>query len=51
MPIIITEIEVSVTVSDTESGRADSDNSSSKEEIIKECVEQIMAIINNKNER
>ncbi|MDB5012603.1 MAG: hypothetical protein JWQ25_805 [Daejeonella sp.] len=51
MPIIINEIEVSVAVSDSESSGADAGNNSSKEEIIKECVEQIMAIINNKNER
>ena len=51
MPIIINEIEVSVAVSDSESSSADAGSTSSKEEIIKECVEQVMAIINNKNER
>jgi len=51
MPIIINEIEVLVTVSDAESSHPDSNGASSKEEIIKECVEQVMAIINNKYER
>jgi hypothetical protein len=51
MPIIINEIEVSVTVSDAESSNTDSSGTYSKEEIIKECVEQVMAIINNKHER
>ena len=51
MPIIINEIEVSVAVSDSEATGTDTASHSLKEEIIKECVEQIMSIINNKNER
>ncbi|MDB5121299.1 MAG: hypothetical protein JWN56_2517 [Sphingobacteriales bacterium] len=51
MSIIITEVDVSVRVTDSESSNSDAGNSSMRDEIIKECVEQIMAIINNKNER
>lgn len=50
MPIIINEIEILVSVSD-DAGPSDANSPSSKEEIIKECVEQVMAIINSKNER
>jgi hypothetical protein len=52
MPIIINEIEISVTVSDSNSanstGTADG---SLKQEIVKECIEQIMEILDKKNER
>jgi hypothetical protein len=51
MPIIINEIEIIVSVADGEASSADANSASSKEEIIKECVEQVMAIINSKNER
>ena len=54
MPIVINEIEISVTVSENSSSgnsSATAQSSPSKEEIIKECVEQVMEIINQKNER
>lgn len=51
MPIIITEVDVSVRVTDAESPGSNNDNSAMREEIIKECIEQIMTIINNKSER
>nr|WP_198160735.1 DUF5908 family protein [Pedobacter panaciterrae] len=54
MPIIINEIEISVSVSDDASssgGSPQSNNIPSKEEIIKECVEQVMEILKQKNER
>ncbi|EOR94505.1 hypothetical protein ADIARSV_2351 [Arcticibacter svalbardensis MN12-7] len=54
MPILINEIEISVTVSDNPSSGSSSavdQSSSSKEEIIKECVEQVMEILNQKNQR
>ncbi|WP_449437223.1 DUF5908 family protein [Pedobacter steynii] len=54
MPIIINEIEISVTVSDDTSasgGAPQGGNMPAKEEIIKECVEQVMEILKQKNER
>jgi hypothetical protein len=51
MPIIINEIEILVTVAEGENAGTDANGPSVKEEIIKECVEQVMAIINSKNER
>lgn len=51
MPIVINEVVISVTVTDAESSSSNSNTSASKEEIIKECVELIMAMINDKNER
>jgi len=54
MPIIINEIEISVSVSDDSSnsgGSAQGNSAPSKEEIIKECVEQVMEILKQKNER
>jgi len=51
MPIIITEIEILVTVANSETAATDASSPSGKEEIIKECVEQVMAILNSKNER
>lgn len=53
MPIIINEIEISVSVSDdvSSSGAPQGSNTPSKEEIIKECVEQVMEILKQKNER
>ena len=54
MPIVINEVEISVTVSDNSSSGSSSAGdqiSSSKEEIIAACVEQVMEILNQKNER
>lgn len=52
MPIIINEIEISVEVTpNTSTGNAAQTIAVSKEEIIRECVEKIMEIINQKNER
>ena len=53
MPIIINEIEiqVEVTPNGNTSGTSSQNGSIDKEEIIKECVEKIMEIINQKNER
>lgn len=53
MPIVINEIEIAVEV--TPGSSADGGNTiganPSKEEIIKECVEKVMEIINQKKER
>ena len=55
MPIIINEIEISVEVTpDNNSGQGSGSTQNMaviKDEIIKECVEKIMEIINQKNER
>ena len=54
MPIVINEIEVSVeVVNDNNSGSSSTAVTSPevKEEIIRECVEQIMEILKQKNER
>ena len=51
MAIVINEIELSITVSDSASGSSTGMDLSVREELIKECVEQVMDIIKNKNER
>lgn len=53
MAIVINEIEVNVEVVSGASGdsSASSTATGSKEEIIRECVEKVMEIINQKNER
>lgn len=53
MPIVINEIEVNVEVVSGNSGgtTASSSVTGSKEEIVRECVEKVMEIINQKNER
>ncbi len=55
MPIVINEIEINVEVTPNNnsqgSSSAASGNASAKEAIIKECVEKVMEIINQKNER
>lgn len=55
MPIVINEIEINVEVTpnNNSNGGASpaSGNTFSKEAIIKECVEKVMEIINQKNER
>ena len=54
MPIVINEIEIAVEVTQN-NGAASGTNAavsgSSKEEIIKECVEKVMEILNQKSER
>jgi hypothetical protein len=53
MPIVINEIEVSVEVAHPAPGTAPQDvvGNVSKEEIVRECVEKVMEILNQKNER
>ena len=53
MTIVINEIEINVLVTsgDPSGHSATQGNPSSKEAIIKECVEKVMEIINQKNER
>lgn len=53
MPIVINEIEINVTVtSSPTTASTTSDNvGSSKEAIVRECVEKVLEIINQKNER
>lgn len=55
MPIIINEIEVSVDVAGSNAastGTAAAANAAiNKEEIIRECVEQVLEILARKNER
>lgn len=55
MPIIINEIEVMVEVTPSGSGSSPANGggtaTGSKDEIIRECVEKVMEIINQKNER
>ena len=55
MPIIINEIEISVEVTPDNNGNNSGGSAQNtaviKDEIIKECVEKIMEIINQKNER
>ncbi|MEX2593620.1 MAG: DUF5908 family protein [Anditalea sp.] len=52
MPIIINEIEINVQIASghPQKNASTSDNAS-REAIIKECVEKVMEIINQKNER
>lgn len=54
MPIIINEIEVMVEVTPSTPGAASSAATpvtGSLDEIVRECVEKVMEIINQKNER
>lgn len=51
MPIIINEIEVLVEVTPTAAGGQASATAVNTEQIVKECVEKVMEIINQKNER
>jgi len=54
MPIVINEIEVSVEVVNSNTSGSSGSSAISpavKEEIIRECVEQIMEILKQKNER
>ncbi len=54
MPIIINEIEIAVEVTPNSNGQSGSSSGapgSSREDIIKECVEKVMEILNQKNER
>ena len=55
MPIVINEIEINVEVSSGNhspgSSSAVADEAASREAIIKECVEKVMEIINQKYER
>ena len=54
MPIIINEIEISVEVAPNNNGGQATGtpvNAVSKEEIIRECVEKVMELLNQKTER
>ncbi len=55
MPIVITEIEISVAVVPDNNSQGNAslprNDTDLRETIIKECVEKVMEIINNKNER
>ena len=51
MTIIINEIEIAVQVVPDLPPPSGQSADSSKEEIIKECVERVMDILNQKNER
>jgi predicted acylesterase/phospholipase RssA len=52
MAIVINEIEVNVeVVSGSSGGAVAASAAGSKDEIIRECVEKVMEIINQKNER
>lgn len=54
MPIIINEIEIAVEVvpsSDTQNGTSANLDIWQREEIIKECVEKVIEILNQKTER
>ena len=54
MPIVINEIEISMEVAtgnNTPGNTAVGNDALQRQEIIKECVEKIMEIINQKNER
>jgi hypothetical protein len=59
MPIEIRELVIKATVDQTQgsgagataSGKGSSSNSSPGEDLIKECVEKVLAILNEKNER
>lgn len=55
MPIIINEIEIAVEVTSgnnsSTAGMSSAEGIASKDEIIKECVERVMELINQKKER
>ncbi len=53
MPIVINEIEIAVEVVPNNVGHNNSatPSATAREEIIKECVEKVMEILNQKNER
>jgi hypothetical protein len=53
MAIVINEIEVNVEVTNGSATNASSTSTpgGSKEDIIRECIEKVMEIINQKNER
>lgn len=54
MPVVINEIEIAVEVrpdNNAASATGSAGNALSTEDIIKECVEKVMEIINQKNER
>jgi len=54
MPIVINEIEIAVEVTQNNGAAGSASAAVSgtyKEEIIKECVEKVMEILNQKNER
>ena len=53
MPIVINEIEITVEVTPWggQGNAGPAMGSASKEEIIKECVERVMEILNQKTER
>ena len=52
MPVIINEIEVLVEVTPNNTGGSASPvPGGGKDEIVKECVEKVLEIINQKNER
>jgi len=51
MAIVINEIEVNLEVGSPSASTSSPAPSGNKEEIIRECVEKVMEIINQKNER
>ena len=52
MAVVINEIEINVEVANTGASTASTSiPGGTKEEIIRECVEKVMEIINQKNER
>jgi len=51
MPIIINEIEVLVEVIPSSGAAMPAPAGGGKDEIVKECVEKVLEIINQKNER
>ena len=53
MPIVINEIEINVTVTSppTATSASNDNGATSKEALVRECVEKVMEIINQKSER
>jgi hypothetical protein len=51
MAIVINEIEVSLEIGSPSASSSSPAPSGNKDEIIRECVEKVMEIINQKNER
>lgn len=53
MPIVINEIEIAIEVTPSNAANASASNLSAiqKEEIVKECVEKVMEILQLKTER